>query len=42
MPFKRKITPVEAPKQSSRSVANGKRKLAPATRAKARKQVSLH
>ena len=42
MPFKRKITPVEAPKRSSRRVGNGKRKVAPAGTGKARKLRSVH
>jgi len=42
MPFKRKISPVEAPKRSSRNVGLGKRKVAPAVAGKPRKLRSVH
>jgi len=42
MPFKRKITPVEAPKRSSRNAASGKRKLASARPGKAKKPLSVN
>jgi len=42
MPFKRKITPVETPKRSSRNTANRKRKTASAYAGKATKLRSVH
>jgi len=42
MPFKRKISPVEAPKRSSRKVSYGKRKVAPVGAGKPRKLPSVH